>query len=430
MTNLPAALIGKPGPESAQPPGSISSPFKSAGEHDSDLGDKSALPQEEEDATIARALYMQEAEQFRQDEQIAITQQSQELYRNLGLRVADCVQTREELALEISARQVAQRQLQELYEYNRIRYWDPLWGEVVFEYLPPNASCCTAMHYGSALHCYSGFACWAINLGCFKRFIHHGPSPADLWKSRRRFMLSCSMALGVLQVSGFFVAVILNGGFAPLKDNWMIGPDLSEFNRMGAKNAARILDHAEWWRLLSPLGLHGGLFHLISNLMIQLQVGVVLEVVWGWKLWLMFYLLSGMYGSLASCIWLPNSLSIGSSGALCGLIGAWLSFIAITWHQTLPKDIEARRAERNTVVIAAISIVALSFVPMVDMGAHIGGLLFGCLLSMAVFARMLQNWTWRLATFTLGCAALVGLVSGSLVWFLSITEVDEDLLQT
>ena len=43
--------------------------------------------------------------------------------------------------------------------------------------------------------------------------------------------------------------------------------------RFGAKEAGLIVYKNEWWRLLSAVMLHGGIFHIIPNGAIQVSSG-------------------------------------------------------------------------------------------------------------------------------------------------------------
>lgn len=61
----------------------------------------------------------------------------------------------------------------------------------------------------------------------------------------------------------------------------MIGPYPTILNTFGAKNAALIVYHGEYWRLLTPVFLHAGVIHLLVNILIQFRVGVLLELQWG-----------------------------------------------------------------------------------------------------------------------------------------------------
>jgi len=211
--------------------------------------------------------------------------------------------------------------------------------------------------------------------------------------------------------------------------NPMLGPHYHIFDPMGAKNAARIRWNGEWWRLLTPMVLHAGWLHLLGNLSVQLRTGAMLEAVWGHTPWLCIYLASGAFGVLASCIATPDHLGVGSSGALCGLLGAWGSFILITWNQTSPVDVKLRNAQTFSVAMSVVLIIALSFLPLMDFAAHVGGLLMGAATAMVLFAGRLQHQAWSRSTRACGVFLLVAALSGTLAWFLTMTKPDEKLLE-
>lgn len=86
-----------------------------------------------------------------------------------------------------------------------------------------------------------------------------------------------------------------------------------------------ILYDQEYWRLVSPIMLHAGIFHLLCNVAVQLDQGVFWEREWGSFVWLIVYLVSAVWGSIMSVIVIPNSVGVGSSGSVCGLFGAKLA---------------------------------------------------------------------------------------------------------
>lgn len=104
----------------------------------------------------------------------------------------------------------------------------------------------------------------------------------------------------------------------------MVGPYPDALNYWGGKNAYYILNNYEYWRLVSPIMLHAGVFHLLCNVGVQLDTGAFWEREWGSVIWLIVYLVSAVWGSILSVIVIPNSVGVGSSGAVCGLFGAKL----------------------------------------------------------------------------------------------------------
>jgi len=299
-------------------------------------------------------------------------------------------------------------QQQQNLENRENQLWDPLWGEVN---LAPGAAQRFSQHM-----CFA--CCPCAMVGC-KGSAHR------VW---RNFLVSWSFLTAALQVAALVGAIVLYGGLMPLTSNPMLGPHYHVFDGIGAKNAARILEYHEWWRLFSPMMLHAGWLHLIGNLAVQLRTGAMLEAVWGHTAWLFIYVTSGAFGVLASCVMTPNHLGVGSSGALCGLLGAWGSFILITWNQTSPVDIKLRNAQTFSVAMSVALIVGLSFLPLMDFAAHVGGLVIGAALSMAIFANRLQHPMWRRGTLVTGIASLIVVICGTLSWFLSQTTPDKALL--
>jgi len=88
-------------------------------------------------------------------------------------------------------------------------------------------------------------------------------------------------------------------------------------------HAAGMLE-GRFWSLLTYVFLHGGPTHIVLNLVTLLSVGPEVErAVGSWR-WIMLYMLAGMAGALAwlLSIWPVDTLLIGASAAICGLLGA------------------------------------------------------------------------------------------------------------
>lgn len=264
---------------------------------------------------------------------------------------------------------------------------DPVWGEMVFYYG-------TSPSYLQLL-CF-GFCPWLF-VGCGGRWRccnrNRPPgSTKDARRAWRRFLLSFSTLVSLVQCVLLIVCLFHGAGFEALDRNPMIGPDSQTLDSLGAKNAARVLYKGEWWRLLTTLLLHGGLLHLLMNVMVQMRIGVTLEVLWGHHNWLLIYLASGGYSVLVSCIFLPDSLTVGASGSICGVIGAGLMFSLMTWTQIVaPREVRDRNMRVCTLGTTMLVTLLLSAVPMVDFAAHIGGFLAGFVLAVGVFADRLDT---------------------------------------
>jgi membrane associated rhomboid family serine protease len=78
--------------------------------------------------------------------------------------------------------------------------------------------------------------------------------------------------------------------------------------------------------LLSSMFMHGGWLHLAGNMLFLYIFGDNVEHTVGPVLFLVFYLIAGLIGSLAQVFIEPNSLipSLGASGAISGVLAAYL----------------------------------------------------------------------------------------------------------
>ncbi|MGM8213501.1 rhomboid family intramembrane serine protease, partial [Virgibacillus sp. W0430] len=139
--------------------------------------------------------------------------------------------------------------------------------------------------------------------------------------------------------------------------------------RFGAKFNQAIMD-GEWWRIVTSMFLHIGLLHLVMNMIAVYYLGTIVERIYGSFRFIFIYFLAGIGGGLASFI-VTTNVSAGASGALFGLFGALLFFGVVY------KKIFFQTMGKNVLLILALNLIFGILVPQIDMGAHIGGLIFG-----------------------------------------------------
>jgi rhomboid protease GluP len=128
--------------------------------------------------------------------------------------------------------------------------------------------------------------------------------------------------------------------------------------------------HGEWWRLVTAGFLHGGLLHILMNSWVLFDLGAQVDEIYGASRMWVIYFCSNAAGFLLSAWWSP-ALSIGASAALCGLIGAMIALGVTQRHHPLAQAI------RSVYIRWAIYLLIFSFLPGVDMMAHVGGGLTG-----------------------------------------------------
>lgn len=146
---------------------------------------------------------------------------------------------------------------------------------------------------------------------------------------------------------------------------------------LGANNRGLVLN-GEFYRLITSAFLHGSLLHLVVNMYSLWIIGSQVETYIGKLKYLIIYLLSALMGSLFSIVFLENSLSVGASGAIFGLMGSLLYF---GYHYRLYLS----NALTSQIIPIVIFNLALGFLSSsIDNGAHIGGLIGGYLATMIV----------------------------------------------
>ncbi len=181
-----------------------------------------------------------------------------------------------------------------------------------------------------------------------------------------------------------------------------IGPSvLNDFiNTWGLVPARLWTDpQSAWVTIFSAMFLHGGWFHILSNMWVLFIFGDNVEDRMGSGRYLVFYLLSGVAAGLMQAFLLPGSPvpMVGASGAIAGVLGAYLvlfprarilSLVPIFFIFTL--------IEIPALVFLLFWFASQLFSGFLALGgasgsgvawwAHIGGFVFG-LLSVLIFRK-------------------------------------------
>jgi len=83
--------------------------------------------------------------------------------------------------------------------------------------------------------------------------------------------------------------------------------------------------NGEWWRLVTAIFVHAGALHLIANIAGLVQVGLILERLFGRLAFATVYLAAGLISSLVSLFMHPVNVSVGASGSVFGVYGLFLA---------------------------------------------------------------------------------------------------------
>ncbi|XP_071382302.1 rhomboid-related protein 2 [Centroberyx affinis] len=92
----------------------------------------------------------------------------------------------------------------------------------------------------------------------------------------------------------------------------------------------------EAWRFVSYMFVHAGVEHILGNLVMQLLLGIPLELVHkGFEVG-MVYMAGVLAGSLASSIFDPFSALVGASGGVYALIGGYFMNAVVNFREMIP----------------------------------------------------------------------------------------------
>lgn len=137
----------------------------------------------------------------------------------------------------------------------------------------------------------------------------------------------------------------------------------------------------EWYRLISSAFMHANIEHIAFNMFTLAIVGAPIEAELGKVRFLALYFVSALGGSVGSYLLSqPLQIGVGASGAIFGLMGAYF--------------VIARRRRWDSSAILGLIIINLviSFASTgIDWRAHLGGLLVGAIVGLAM-SRSARGW--------------------------------------
>ncbi len=181
-------------------------------------------------------------------------------------------------------------------------------------------------------------------------------------------------AIVALNVAVFVLMLMAGAGMA--------ASDPSVHIRFGS-NYGPLTWSGEYWRLLTSAFIHFGVFHIAFNMYALYNGGDLTERLYGSVRYAVIYLLSAVAGSAVSGWWNPNANSAGASGAVFGVFGALLVFLAVR-RSDIPLHL-LKSAGKGAALLCVYSLgfgIASAFFDSpvhIDNAAHIGGLLGGAL---------------------------------------------------
>ncbi|MFW5913826.1 MAG: rhomboid family intramembrane serine protease [Bacillota bacterium] len=169
----------------------------------------------------------------------------------------------------------------------------------------------------------------------------------------------------IVAVTIMFMITLLSGGFS--------SRNLLE---LGALYEPLVIEGGQWSRLFSVMFLHGSVLHYIFNTLFGLYIiGGALERLIGPIKYLIVYFASGILSSLTivAVYFLSGEpvLTVGASGAIYGVLGAFLYLVVNHKEWFDPRDIQGIKG------LIFINVVFTFLGANISVAGHIGGLIAG-----------------------------------------------------
>ncbi len=145
------------------------------------------------------------------------------------------------------------------------------------------------------------------------------------------FVPLVTVGCGILYV----VSLLIGGGPGPGRGlTSMLGPDMASLFLLGSSGAVPVFGYGRWWTVLSAGWLHGGLLHVVFNMLWVRQLAPATAELYGPGRTVILYTVAGVSGfalsSLAGAFmgWMPLPMlrgaqfTVGASAPIFGLLGA------------------------------------------------------------------------------------------------------------
>jgi rhomboid protease GluP len=234
---------------------------------------------------------------------------------------------------------------------------------------------------------------------------HHCPTcvaeaSKDTKRVRRRLgrPSSVTMALLVINVGVFAIDAVLGALGKP--------ETLLEAGAM----VPSLVANGEWYRLITAMFLHIGILHLALNGLALYIFGGLVETAFGSMRMLAIYMVTGFAASVTSFAFGASGVAAaGASGAIFGLLGAWLVYNLRRRSLSL-----ARANVQSALFLIAINLVFGFTVPGIDNLAHIGGLISGVVAGFV--AEGFGTGSTRTLSRVVGLGAIVVVSTALAVW--------------
>ena len=219
-------------------------------------------------------------------------------------------------------------------------------------------------------------------------------------------------AVIAVNVGMFVISLMLNSRFPGLSVNpfHVLSPENRSLFFLGATGTIPIDRYHRFWTLISANYLHGGILHLLFNMLAFRQLATLVAREYGTYRMIILYTLGGAIG-----FWISYragiTFTIGASAAICALIGAIL-YYGISRGGTYGKAIYTQ--------IGGWALVIFLFgflVPEINNWGHVGGFLAGAVLGYFLeYQEKQREKLFHKITAVVCVAATIMILAGSVAF--------------
>ena len=131
------------------------------------------------------------------------------------------------------------------------------------------------------------------------------------------------MSIIYINIAFYVLALLLDFGgiFSDGGAFGLLSPSNQSLFLLGASGTIPVIGAHRFWTVISASFLHGGIFHILFNMMALYQLGPFVLGEFGFHRFINLYIITGACGFAASVLF-GVPFTIGASASVCGLIGA------------------------------------------------------------------------------------------------------------
>ena len=164
----------------------------------------------------------------------------------------------------------------------------------------------------------------------------------------------------------------------------------------------------EWYRIVTGGFLHAGLLHILFNMYVLYIAGTLLEPGIGTPRFLAIYFISLLAGSFGALLFDPNTVTVGASGAIFGLMAAVL---------VVARGRGMEQIATQFGLFIVLNLVLTFSISNISVGGHLGGLIGGAVAALLLVGVERRAPARVLTAFEIGGLLLlaIGAVAGAMV---------------